>query len=132
MKSHIVDIYNDTRIGTINSNMLIMRRNMFGKFKSVRRAPGRFRLAMFGGDLTIEEFRKHTDKDTGIPNQVSPTGMLGESKILVAVVRDNEKINQINSSTANNDSLRMRREKPKKNEMNNIEGLLGITRVRKG
>ena len=46
----------------INGNVVMMRKKMYNQIGPVKPAPSRYRLIEFGGDLTIEEFRKNQTK----------------------------------------------------------------------
>ena len=58
MKSFALEKYGVHKGGTICSNMLLMRKRMYNEFSPIEKAPSRYLLNVFGGDMTIEEFRE--------------------------------------------------------------------------
>ena len=71
MKTYALDKYGVGRGSLVCSNMVMMRRRMYGgKLESVTPAPWRYRLNVFGGDMTIEEFRSNQTVDAEIPKPV--------------------------------------------------------------
>ena len=58
MKTYAIDKYGCNRGGLICGNMVMMRRKLFDKIGTIKRAPHRQRLIEFGGDLTIENLEK--------------------------------------------------------------------------
>lgn len=128
MKTYNMDRNNLHVIGIINSNMLLMRKMLYNKFSNIKRAPPRNRLKMFGGDLTIDEFRSGCDRDPIPIKSITESKVPSITKIIPIQRVSNEKLSEINNSNARNEPLRLKREKPLKREQNNLEGLLGIKR----
>ena len=108
-----------------------MSKKLYNAYSSITNAPDRSRLKMFGGDMTIEEFRSSVVK-VEKPVDNIPKCKTAPSEVQVIpfeTTRRKEKLHEINNTTASNEPLRMKREKPLKREQNNLEGLLGIKRT---
>ena len=60
MKTYALDKYGCGKGSMITSNMVMMRRRMYEKqaLDRVVPAPWRYRLKVFGGDMTIEDYRQ--------------------------------------------------------------------------
>lgn len=120
MKSYALDTYGLTKGSIICGNISLMRKRMYNKLSSVKKAPNRYALDVFGGTMTIEEFRKNVDVD-GVPT----------TKIEVEPVRENtvpfisnaKKMNEIKNM---DDGLVLKREKPLQRNQNSLEAALGI------
>ena len=131
MKAYILDNNNDILSGKLNSYMFLMRKNIYDAYSPITKAPARSRLTMFGGDMTIEEFRSSVVK-VEKPVDGTPKHKTAPSEVQVIpfeTTMRKEKLHEINNTTASNEPLRMKREKPLKREQNNLEGLLGIKRT---
>jgi hypothetical protein len=132
MKAYVIDTYNDIAASNINSNILMVRKLMYNTMTLIHKAPSRFRLKMFGGDISIEEFRTTCSKDIGTPREIKQNRTIpGRVKVIPMKGKMAEKLHEINISTTTNEPLRLKRAKPLKREQNNIEGLLGIKRATK-
>src|SRR6056300_1725774 len=70
MKSYAIDKYGLNKGGIICGNIITMRKKMYNLIGSVVMAPKRYMLKMFGGPLTIEEFRKNSLVDKGKPKSI--------------------------------------------------------------
>ena len=112
--------------GKTTMNIMIMRRKMYNSFGNIHTAPSRFRLQVFGGPMTIEEFRANQTVDAG------PITPIREEPYKSMVIRMNtdsiDKLAQITHSTGKNEPLKLKRAKPLKRDVNNLEMTLGITR----
>ena len=132
MKAYVIDTYNDIAGSKINGNILMMRKRMFNTISLIHKAPSRYRLKMFGGDIDIDEFRGTCNRDIGQPNVITTSQRITGQVQMIPIKRDTtEKLLEINNSTSTNEPLRLKRSKPLKREQNNIEGLLGIKRAGK-
>jgi hypothetical protein len=124
MKSFAIDKHGDTRGSIICGNIVVMRKQLFGKIGSIKPAPNRFKLTVFGGDLTIEEFRENTMRDQNIePKEIDSEEV---TDILIPIQQSTKKLSDIQNSTRSNDALRLKRNKPLKRNQNNLESALGL------
>jgi hypothetical protein len=89
----------------------------------VKPAPNRFRLKEFGGDLTIEEFRENLTRDEGQPQPVETAPVID---IVIPIVSNTKKMDEIKNATTSNSSLKLKRTKPLKRNHNNLESALGL------
>jgi hypothetical protein len=102
-----------------------------GNVTSIKCAPNRYALKVFGGKLSIEEFRKsctrvivnmpdhvHHIQDVVLKNEIRS---LSESEM-------NNKFQEISRTSTTNETLKIKRQKPLKRDVNNLETTLGITR----
>jgi hypothetical protein len=103
--------------------MVMMRRKLFDKIGQIKRAPHRQRLAVFGGDLTIEQFRENNVVDVEKPKEIEIEPVPDR---VIPIVSNTKKLSDITSSTGKNETLRLKREKPLKRNENNLEMALGL------
>lgn len=124
MKSFALDKYGLSRGGIICGNIVMMRRRIFKQSGHVRPAPCRFKLAVFGGDMTIEEFRSNqtVDKEVEKPEEVATK----PHKDPIIPFNNTKKMEEIKNSTSNNNALKLKRTKPLKRNHNNLESALGL------
>ena len=112
--------------GTVTMNIMNMRKKMYNNFDRIQTAPSRFQLDVFGGPLTIEQFRAKQTIDTG---EKTPIKEEPYKSILIKVNTDSSnKMAQIENSSTKNEPLKLKRAKPLKRDVNNLEMTLGITR----
>lgn len=125
MKSFALDKYGLSRGGIICGNIVMMRRRMFKQSGHVRPAPCRFKLAVFGGDMTIEEFRSNqtVDKEVEKPEEVATKP---HKDPIIPFISNTKKMEEIKNSTSNNNALKLKRTKPLKRNHNNLESALGL------
>jgi len=123
MKTYAIDKYGCNRGGLICGNMVMMRRQIFNKIGTIKRAPHRERLDVFGGDLTIEKFRENNVVDKETPNKIEVEPI---PEINIPIISNNKRLEDINSSTGKNETLRLKRDKPLKRNENNLESVLGL------
>lgn len=113
--------------GKTTMNIMIMRRKMYNSFGNIHTAPCRFRLQVFGGSMSIEEFRVNQTVDTG--GSITP---IKEEPYKSMVIKMNtesvNKMAQITHSNGKNEPLKLKRAKPLKRDVNNLEMTLGIIR----
>ena len=123
MKTYALDTYGINRGSIICGNMIMMRKKLFGKLGSIKPAPKKYRLVEFGGDLTIDEFRKNL-----LVDEEPPVAIISEPvpNIVVPIVSNTTKMYEIKSSTGANEPLRLKRAKPLKRDQNNLESVLGL------
>ena len=136
MKAFNIDRYGDNKAGIIGQNILLYRKKMYGPghIGPIKSAPNKFALAVFGGTMTLEEFRSYGDscRDTVIsmPDEMKRYHQIEKPKYvdqLVTRTNDN-KINDINNSTAICETMKLKRPKPLKRDENNLEKMMGIKR----
>lgn len=97
-----------------------MRRRMYNNSGSVRPAPNRYKLNVFGGDMTIEEFRAACVIDYEKPKPVEKEATRDVVVPFISNARKTEEINNIS------DSLVLKRNKPLKRNQNSLESALGL------
>lgn len=123
MKTYTIDKYGCNRGGLICGNMVMMRRKLFNKIGTIRRAPHRQRLDVFGGDLNIDQFRENNVVDEEQPNEIETKPV---PEINIPIISSTKKLSDITKSTGKNETLRLKREKPLKRNENNLESVLGL------
>jgi|TARA_B100001142_G_C14343303_1_gene658870 hypothetical protein len=123
MKSYAIDKYGLSRGGLICGNIVMMRKKMFNQIGSVKPAPDRFRLKEFGGDMTIEDFRKNQTLDEGKAKEVDNKPY---EKNVVPFVSNTKRMNEIKNASSDNNALKLKRSKPLKRSHNNLESALGL------
>ena len=112
--------------GKTTMNIMIMRKKMYNSFGNVHTAPSRFSLKVFGGPMTIEEFRANQTVDTG---PITPIKEETYKSMVIKMNTDSiDKMAQITHSSGKNEPLKLKRSKPLKRDVNNLEMTLGITR----
>ena len=126
--------YNRVRAGIVATNIVLMYRFMYGKVDVIGCAPNRYSLKEFGGTLTIEEFRKLTENCTRVivnmPDEVHHIQEVNvRHELRVPTEGDlDSKFQEISRTGTNNETLKIKRNKPLKRDENNLEKTLGITR----
>jgi hypothetical protein len=125
MKTYALDKYGCGKGSMITSNMVMMRRRMYEKqaLDRVVPAPWRYRLKVFGGDLTIEEFRSNQTVDAAPPKPVDEKPVVDN---LIPFVSNTRKMDEIKNATTGNNALKLKRNKPLKRNHNNLESALGL------
>tara|TARA_B110000444_G_scaffold255420_1_gene289770 strand:+ start:242 stop:565 length:324 start_codon:yes stop_codon:yes gene_type:complete len=101
----------------------MMRRKLFNKIGTIKRAPHRQRLDVFGGDLTIDQFRENQIVDKEEPKEIKTKPV---PEINISIAPSTKKLSDINSATGKNETLRLKRAKPLKRNANNLESVLGL------
>ena len=124
MKSFAIDKYGvNSRGGIICGNITLMRRRMYGQMGHVKPAPNRFSLKVFGGDMTIDEFRSNQTVDVEPPKPIDEKPVVEH---LIPFVSNTRKMDEIKNATSNNNALKLKRNKPLKRSHNNLESALGL------
>jgi hypothetical protein len=100
-----------------------MRKKMYNQFGHVKPAPNRYLLKEFGGDMTIEEFRKNQTKDVNEPNKVDVKPTINN---VVPIISNTKKMDEIKNASSSNNALKLKRTKPLKRSHNNLESALGL------
>jgi hypothetical protein len=120
MKAFAIDNYGVNLGGRIMGNIMCMRKQMYGVLGPVRMAPKRYELEVFGGSMTIEEFREHGVIDKG-PRK--PIDAENERDVAVPYVSPTTK--PVVGETSD-DALTLRRKKPLQRTHNSLESALGL------
>ena len=118
----------------ISANIVLMRKQLFGIVGTIPIAPNRFNLKVFGGFLSIEDFRKGMTIDHGPLNKETEDVyelIIKKERAPPPPITNSIKMNQISSSSGTNEQLRLKRTKPIKSDDNNLEKTLGIIRKTK-
>ena len=123
MKSHAIDKFGITRGGIICGNISLMRKRLYNQLSTVKPAPDRYRLKEFGGDLTIEEFRKNQTVDLGEQQKVDIKPVVNN---VIPVISNTRKMDEIKNVSSTNNALKLKRNKPLKRSHNNLESALGL------
>ena len=123
MKSYATDTYGLTIGGRICGNIVLMRKKMYNQIGPVKFAPKRIMLKEFGGDMTIEEFRKNQTFDKEVPKVVETKPYV---KNLVPFVSTTKRMDEIKNASNNNDALKLKRSNPLQRNHNNLESVLGL------
>ena len=128
-------MYNRVRSGIIAANMIMLHKSMYGCVSSIKCAPNRYSLKEFGGTLSIEEFREMTKSGTRVivntPDEVhhiQDVVVKHGVKSLSESEMDNKFQEISRTSTITNETLKIKRQKPLKRDVNNLEMSLGIIR----
>jgi hypothetical protein len=93
---------------------------MYNNSGSVRPAPNRYRLDVFGGDMTIEEFRAACIIDRERPKTIETEST---RDVVVPFISNARKTDEIKNT---NDSIVLKRNKPLKRNQNSLESALGL------
>lgn len=125
MKSYALDKYGLSRGGIICGNIVMMRRRMYRQSGHVKPAPCRFKLGVFGGDMTIDEFRENQTVDkVEVVEELLTVPYKDHVIPFISSTRKMEEIKAAN--TADNNALKLKRSKPLKRNHNNLENALGL------
>ena len=124
-----------SRWGEIQQYITLMRRDVYKKLEPVPTAPKRQCLKVFGGTMTIEEFRGCKDPPfVQMPNQIHMTCRVGMAELqdrvqgVVSHASAESKLKSIQDTTTKPDELKLKRSKPLKRAESALEKSLCITR----
>ena len=123
MKTYALDRHGMTKGSMISSYMIMMRRRMYGENGTVTPAPNRYKLKVFGGDLTIEEFRNNQTVDKKEPKPIDATPVVEN---MIPIISNTKRMDEIKNASSNNNALKLKRNKPLKRSHNNLESALGL------
>lgn len=143
-KAYAVDM-GSARAGEIQSFLALMRMQAFGKYVPLWSAPKREALACFGGTLSIEEFRTYGGRveppRVHYPFEkmyVVEIGALGGGNVARSATTNGGgvpassgsggRLRAIENSSAEGDTLRIKRNKPLVRAESKLESVLGIKR----
>jgi hypothetical protein len=135
MKAHALDA-NTARSGEIQSFIALMRMKSYGKYMPLHAAPKRLALKIFGGTMTIDEFRSYygkTPPPVYFPDQVQLQQNVGCEYVPVASgpANSSSKLKAIENADTKGDTLKLRRNKPLERTKSKLESSLGIIRKAK-
>ena len=120
MKAFALDM-STSRSGEIQSFVAMMRMKTFGTYVVLKAAPKRQALKIFGGSLSIEEFRGCSQQDAPVyvpyEKYICPTA---KAVTVTSAVEQSP-----------DEPLKLKREKPLKRTASKLESALGITRKAK-
>lgn len=137
-KAYALDM-NTSRSGEIQMILMMMRRRAFGKYTPLWPAPKREALKIFGGTLTIDEFRSFgglvEPPMVCFPDQKQLIQTIGvqlvkliDGPVVTTSTNSRGKLAAIDSATAQGDTLKLKRNKPLERTKSKLENVLGITR----
>ena len=110
MKSYAIERNNN---GEQCEYITLMKKRMTGKVSHTRKAPSRFSLEMFGGTMSIEEFRGGKPCVVKIPGEFYQEHLITKQDVPVG---------------GGGGELRLKREKPLERTKGKLETSLGIIR----
>lgn len=131
---------NSARSGEIQMILMMMRRRAIGRYEPLWPAPKREALKIFGGTMTIEEFRSYgglveppiihwPDEKRHVPIIGGATAVTETVDAPVtAPTKDKTRLKAIQNSTSSSDTLKLKRMKPLARAESKLENVLGITR----
>lgn len=131
---------NSARSGEIQMILMMMRRRAIGHYEPLWPAPKREALKIFGGTMTIEEFRSYgglveppiihwPDQKRHVPITGGGTPVTDTVDTPAAApVKDRTRLKAIQNSTSSSDTLKLKRTKPLARAESKLENVLGITR----
>lgn len=135
-KAYALD-WNIARSAEIQSFLALMRLQTYGKYVPLFAAPKRFALKIFGGTMSIEEFRGcfgKTPPPVNFPNQIQleqKVGSVATAPILESNSNSKSRLKAIEDASAPTDTLKLKRDKPLARSKSKLESALGITRKTK-
>ena len=124
MKTYSIDKYGLNKGGIICGNIITMRKKMYNIIGSVRMAPKRYMLEMFGGPMTIEKFRENAVVDKGLSKPLETTEKV--ERVIQIISNTNNKMSEIRNASGSNDTLKLKRNKPLKRDQNDLGAALGL------
>lgn len=124
MKALALDKYGATTGSIICGNMIVMRKKLYGKVDRIKTAPDRFKLQYFGGDMTMDEFKKNIIIEKSEAQKLNAEPV---KNMVVPVPKNDAKLLDIKNTKGNNEQLKLKRSKPLKRDVNNLENVLGLT-----
>lgn len=135
---------NSARSGEMQMILMMMRSRAVGRYTPLWPAPKREALKIFGGTMTIEEFRSYgglveppivhwPDQRRHVPiigGTATPVTETGDAPVATAA-KDRGRLKAIQNSTNSSDTLKIKRNKPLARAESKLENVLGITRKEK-
>lgn len=137
-KAYALDM-NTARSGEIQMILMMMRRRALGKYVPLFPAPKREALKIFGGTLSIEQFRAFggavEPPIVSFPNERQLVQTVGaqfikqiEGQVAQSHTNSRGKLAAIETSTVQGDTLKLKRNKPLERTKSKLENVLGIVR----
>ena len=141
MKAFNLDTHGINKGGIIAANISLMRKQMCKTLTSIKPAPSKYTLVMFGGTYSIDEFRKISES-----NRCPIVNMPDKPHNFIDVqILDNKcyknmvqqeltdkqldlKMDKISNAKTVAEPLKLKRARPLKRNGTNLENLIGITR----
>ena len=114
------DSFKNKRFMCINSLANKVHGTMFNEF-----APRKEELAVFGGNLSIDEFRKHTKKHISIKTIPPMKIVKNNIESDFTLIRGNN-VNKNNNIIDTDTTVKLERKKPLNNSQNTLELTMGI------
>ena len=139
MKAYAIDM-NTSHSGEIQSFLALMRMKAFGRYERLCAAPKRTALKIFGGTMTIEEFRSCYGKppppvvfpnDKQLIQVVNGTVAVDSVETAAPVstaTSNSRKLKAIEDTQVKAETLKLKRNKPLERSKSKLESTLGITR----
>jgi len=139
MKAYNMEKFSYDKCGSINSLIIKMIKESTGKMiTNIQKAPERYVLKSFGGEYSIEDYRKAHEIGFPIvnyPNQVYKIqNIIKPQRTTFSAPSSHElegKLKNIENSGNINETLKLKRPKPLKRDLNNLEMSMGIKRISK-
>ena len=140
IKAYALERYGLNKGGLICQNLTLLKKHTTGELTRTWPAPSRQTLKVFGGTLTIDEFRAASGPNAPIvhmPNELHITHEVIEKSreyIPRSQPTTNKlqyKLKEINNAASSNEPLRLKRSTPLKRDQNNLEQSMGIVRTKK-
>ena len=140
IKAYALERYGLNKGGLICQNLTLLKKHTTGELTRTWPAPSRQTLKVFGGTLTIDEFRAASGPNAPIvhmPNELHITHEVIEKSreyIPRSQPTTNKlqyKLKEINNAASSNEPLRLKRSTPLKRDQNNLEQSRGIVRTKK-
>ena len=100
-----------------------MRKQLFNQIGSIKPAPNRYKLNVFGGSMTIDEFRANQTMDCVERAEIKTKPVTNR---VIPIVESSKKLDDIKNSQFQNNTLKLKRAKPLKRNHNNLESALGL------
>jgi hypothetical protein len=123
------------RYGEIQQNIMLMRKICYGKIEALRMAPPRQALQVFGGTMTIEDFRQGKDEPiVHMPFMVFNSCIVkpkDDPQQTTSFSSDTKnKLKTIQETNIPSEQLKLKRTKPLKRTESPLEKSLNLKRSR--
>lgn len=124
---------NHYKMYEIQQFITLMRKQCYGKIESLRCAPKRQALKVFGGTMTIEEFRGEGDapllKKPNIESEELIEKLIVTKSVQYENSNDRRLLKNIQDSNAPSEQLKLKRTKPLKRTESALEKSLNLKRA---
>jgi hypothetical protein len=127
---------NEHKYSAINSLIGLLHKKMSGKLLFPKPSPSRYCLKNFGGTFTIDEFRKLEGKNHPIISFANQAQRVTHVESVIKLTFNDpsegeikSKLNNIINSNTKSDTLKLKRSKPLKRDINNLETMMGLVRT---